>query len=92
MVIDTYRIAKNGRLSALIWTENKDVYIKEENTPEKLAIANADKVSLFLYVKNYCEESDSKEIGKISLEKDDLKDFFQRVNSTPTYKVKHRIG
>lgn len=91
MVIDTYRIAKDGRLFALVWVENKSLYIKEENKPEKVVIADADKVSLFLYVKNYCDETSSREIGKISLEKEDLKDFFQRVNTTPNYKTKHKI-
>jgi len=91
MVIDTYRIAKDGRLSALVWVENKSLYIKEENQPEKVVVADADKVSLFLYVKNYCDETCSSEIGKISLEKEDLKDFFQRVNNTPTYKTKHKF-
>jgi hypothetical protein len=91
MVIDTYRIAKNGRLSALVWMENKRIYIKEENKPEKLVVENAEKVSVFLYVKTYCDENCSKEIGKISLDKEDLKDFFERVNTTPNYRIKHKI-
>ena len=91
MVIDTYRIAKDGRLSALVWMENKSIYIKEENKPEKIVIDNAEKISVFLYVKTYCDENCSKEIGKISLEREDLKDFFERVNTTPNYKTKPKL-
>jgi succinylglutamate desuccinylase len=91
MVIDTYRIAKNGKLSALVWLENKSIYIKEENKPAKVVVDNAEKVSVFLYVKSYCDENCSKEIGKISLDKEDLHDFFERVNTLPNYKIKPKF-
>lgn len=91
MVIETYRIAKDGKLSALVWMEHNSVFIKEENQPEQKVIDNADKLSVFVYVKNYCDTHNSTEIGKISLDKEDLKDFFERVNTKPNYKIKHKI-
>lgn len=89
MVIETYRIAKEGKLTALIWMENNSVFIKEPKKPSEKVVESADKLSVFLYIKTYCDETSSKEIGKICLEKDDLKDFFERVNTTP--KVKYKV-
>jgi len=81
MVVETYRIAKEGRLTALIWKELDVIMIKEADHPSKIIAKNITDTTLPLFIKTYCEENNAQNINKISLDKVDIDNFLNRVNT-----------
>lgn len=93
MVLDVYRMAKDGKLTALIWRQQGVLFIKENNEDEKALKENVTDATLMLYIKSYCSENNAVNINKVCLEKQDIATFMDTVNnknySSSRYKLNH---
>lgn len=91
MVVDAYRLADGKKLTALVWIENTDVYLKRDGFEEKVVFKNANETLFKVWLKTYEEANNLNNIGKISIPKEDINDFFKNVND-PKPKRKQKIN
>lgn len=91
MTLDIYRIAKEKSLLALVWLEENTLYLKDSSGVQTVS-NNTNEAGLNIWLKVYCSEKNAKNIGKISIPKEDIEEFFQSVNEkNPKRKEKIKI-
>ncbi len=93
MVIDAYRIVREKELVALAWIESDKIILKNNNEDEREILKNTNETGFQVWLKNYCSENDLKNIGKISLPKEDMDLFLKTVNEkNPIRKTRIKIN
>ena len=81
MVVEAYRLAQGKKLSALVWHENNNIHLKRDGFDEKIVFKDANETIFKVWLKTYEESNHLNNIGKISIPKEDIEEFFQNVNN-----------
>lgn len=83
MIIEAKRIVKEGKLIALFWSDKSSLFIKDSILNESRICLTTDNLHAHkLFIDNYCEDKNSYQINSILMEKDDVNEFYESVNTS----------